>query len=251
MWTLFYYETGNKHPAYTITFSNINSLNYYTFYYELKSMQYSIKQGKFQLPSMGFNRNFTCGVLDSTSRILYLGTGGGEISIFTIDNLLYKSSFNVINNGVMGLVQNEDPNGEYFIIIGGGDGRIKKMTREGSINNSTIKHSLTHEIQLNGKVTSMSPTSDKKEIVVSTSTGYIYRVLVNDLTYTLHSVGHTSPVNDICFNNRFNDRCYTVDDNGNTFIWDLNDYNLLSFIPPNSLTEKAKSVSIGDDGKII
>lgn len=255
MWPLMYYENSSKNPTYTIAFSNVNSINYYYFFYELKSMQYNIKPGKFTLPSSGFVRNYTAGIHDKHQKILYLGTGGGELCIFLIDNLLYKSSFNVIKNGVTDMLL-MDPSenaliSEWSLIVGGGDGTIKRVVREGSVQNNTLNHSITHEIQLNGKIMSMGLTADKREIVCSTANGYIYRIIPEDLTYSLHSISHTSPVNDTCFNNRFNDKIFTVDDNGNVYLWDLNDFNLIGYILPTSQHDKVKSLCIGDDGKII
>lgn len=242
-------NTSNPKPDYTITIGNINGLSYIQFYFELRSMQYNTRVSKFSLPSSGFIRNFTCGVYDQQIKGVYFGTAGGELALFSIDNLLYKSSFNVINNGVADfLMFVEEENGVCFI-IGGGDGKVKKMIREGN-NISNVKHILVNEIQLNGKVTSLSLLPDGKEVICSTSLGYIYRILVCDLTYSLHSISHNSSVNDISYNTygRINDKFFTVDDNGNTCLWDLNDFALLSSLSEDS---PAKSLTIGDDGKFI
>lgn len=202
LWTTITYE--NKHPNYTITLTNVNAINYYYFYYELKTMQYSMKTGKFTLPSTGYTRTYTSAVYDEKINMLYVGTSGGELTMYNVDNLYFKSSFNVINNGVACMILLSDSS----ILIGGGDGRVKRLIIENN------KHILTHEIQLNGKITSLYLTADKKEAVCSTANGYIFRVLVDDLTYSLHSVSHNNSVNDCAYiNTRENDKCYTVDDN--------------------------------------
>ena len=75
----------------------------------------------------------------------------------------------------------------------------------------------------------------------------------------LHFTFHSSSINDIAFNEygKINDICYTVDDHGNLFEYDLNDFNVLGIIPANDDENansvnipKATSVYIGDDESI-
>lgn len=129
------------------------------------------------------------------------------------------------------------------IIIGGGDGKVKKMVY------SNGKYLLTHEVQLSKKIMSLSLTDDKKEVVCATLNGYIYRILIIDLTYTMHSFAHTSSINDVCYNSDINDHFYVVDDNGLIAYWDISDYQLKTLIPSNE-GEKAKSIAIGDDSTL-
>lgn len=44
---------NEKFPSYTICHANINNINCYYFFYEISSMQYSMKTNKFTLPSTG------------------------------------------------------------------------------------------------------------------------------------------------------------------------------------------------------
>ena len=98
--------------------------------------------------------------------------------------------------------------------MGGGDGKIKKLVHEDG------KHFLTHEILLPGKIMNLSLTADAKEVICGTSTGQIYRVLVYDLTYTLHSEAHCSSVNS-CTYGKSNESFATVDDDVSFNIWIL------------------------------
>lgn len=45
-------------------------------------------------------------------------------------------------------------------------------------------------------------STDKKEIIVGTSGGKIYRMLVADLSFMLHTDAHTGCLNDISFGHR-------------------------------------------------
>lgn len=246
---------------YTITIGNNTTLFYLNFYFELRTMQYNVKYSNFTLPSTGFVRNYTCGFYDEKYNCLYLGTTGGELIIFSLDNLFFKSSVNVINNGVTDMIflpETEE------IIISGGDGKIKKVTRnmdskEVSRDISRVQHIMTFETCLPGKINSISLIADRKEIVCCSEIGKIFRVLVNNLNFTLHSTAHSASVNDVAFNNagNINDLCYTVDDNGNLYQFDLNDFNVIGFVPANDdenansvNVPKATSVFIGDDQTI-
>jgi WD40 repeat protein len=149
------------------------------------------------------------------------------------------------------------------IIVSGGDGKVKKILRtnpiEGNHDILKVQHTIICEIALNSPVNSISVTSDQKEVVVSSMNGKIYRVLTSDLNYILHSTSHYSSINSIAFNevNKISDSCFTVDDNGNMYQIDLNDFNILGFIPVNDdenatnfVTPPATSVCIGDDESI-
>ena len=149
------------------------------------------------------------------------------------------------------------------IIVSGGDGKVKKILRtdENQNNKDILKtqHTIICEIALSSSVNSISVTSDQKEVVVATMNGKIYRVLTSDLNYILHSTSHCSSINGIAFNEygNINDSCFTVDDNGIMYQIDLNDFNILGFIPVNDdenatnfVTPPATSVCIGDDESI-
>lgn len=202
-------DSDKKYPSYTLTEANVNSINYFQFNFELKSMQYSMQTSKFVLPSKGWTRTYTCALYDRNLKMLYVGTTAGELVLYSTDNLYCKATYSVISNGVTALVMPRDNS----MIIGGGDGKIKKMTMENG------KQVLTQEIQLDSRIISLSLTSDKKEVIVATLSGYIYRVLTDDLTFTLHSISHTKSVNDCVFlSPTDNERCFCVDDNVNCFV---------------------------------
>ena len=244
---------------YTLTIANNFQLFYLDFYFELRSMQYNMKYNKFTLPSTGLIRDYTCGFVDEKFNCLYLGTTGGELIIFSLENLYFKSSINVTNNGVTDMIFLKETD---EIIVSGGDGKIKKINIFSEPNNKDIlkiQYITTVETTLPGKINSMSLTSDRREIACTSSAGKIFRLLTTNLNYTLHSTSHSASVNDIAFNNvgNINDMCYTVDDNGNLYQFDLNDFNVLGYIPANDDENanvvnipKATSVYIGDDESI-
>ena len=82
------------------------------------------------------------------------------------------------------------------IFVGGGDGKIKKL------NIGSGKWTLTHEAQLDSKIMSIAVSADKKELIVGSAGGKLYRILSGDLSFMLHSDAHTGCINDLVFGNR-------------------------------------------------
>jgi len=203
-------RTGNmpkNNTEYYLSIANVNVIHYVKFYFDFTSMQYYTNFHKFNLPSTGYNRIYTCSLVDLENKTLYMGTSGGELSSFNLENLYFKTSFNVINNGVTSLLYGMDSsNSGNSIIIGGGDGRIKKLIfNEG-------KQILTHEIQLSSRVITLTQGTDPREFFAATKNGEIFRVLVDDFTYTLHSISHVVPVNSATYFRGRNDISFVCDD---------------------------------------
>jgi hypothetical protein len=160
-----------------------------TFEFDLSSMQYYLKQGTCQLPNTGLNRQYTFSFAKGDT--LLLGTSGGEICIFSIYNRIYRATMPLSSNGLMALEMIDD-----FIFVGGGDGKVKKLSIGGG------KWVMTHEAQLDSKVVSIASSGDKKELVVGTNGGKIYRMLTTDLSFMLHTDAHTGSINDLNFGKR-------------------------------------------------
>ena len=120
-----------------------------------------------------------------------LGTTGGEVCIFSVYSRIYRATMPISSNGLMALALVDD-----YIFVGGGDGKLKKL------NIASGKWTLTHEAQLDSKVISVSVASDKKELIVGTAGGKLYRMLLADLSFMLHTDAHTGSINDLVFGNR-------------------------------------------------
>ncbi len=170
-----------------------------TLEYDISSMQYGMKQGKCQLPSTGLLRQYTTSQV--YEEFLYAGTTGGEICLFHLYTRLYKGSIPISSHGLLCFVLVDG-----MLYTGGGDGKLKK------INITAGSWALEKEIQLDGKVISLSQSIDKKELICGTSNGKIYRVLTGDLTYLLHTDAHVGCINDVAFPLNSSDYFATIDE---------------------------------------
>jgi WD40 repeat protein len=70
---------------------------------------------------------------------------------------------------------------------------------------------------------SISVANDKKELIVGTSGGKLYRMLLADLSFMLHTDAHTGSINDLTFGSR-SDQFLAIDENGSVKLWDLSEY---------------------------
>lgn len=158
-----------------------------------------MKHGKCQLPSTGLLRQYTTSMV--VDEFLYAGTTGGEVCLFHLFTRLYKGSIPISSHGLLCFTIIDG-----ILYTGGGDGKLKKVNIGGG------SWTLEKEVQLDGKIISISPSIEKKELICGTSNGKIYRVLTADLTYLVHTDAHISGINDVAFPLGSSDYFVTIDD---------------------------------------
>jgi cilia- and flagella-associated protein 52 len=134
--------------------------------------------------------------------------------------------------------------GGDFLFVGAGDGKIKKI----SLANGGW--SLTHEAMLDSKVVSVNLSNSGQELIVGTLAGKMYRILVNDFSFLLHSDSHSACINDISFGTD-SDKFVAIDESGALKVWDLSDYKpLLTLFAPKPVGGVCCFVS-KDDGTVM
>jgi WD40 repeat protein len=206
-------DKNPKHPSYTLVTGNHTGITINYLEFDISSMQYFLKGQPVALPNTGLVRNYTFSHCNGD--MMVAGTSSGEMCIFSINSSIYRASMPVCANGL--LCAAIDGNSLY---CGGGDGKIKKLSMESG------QWMLTHEAQLDSRVMSINLSNDKKELIVGTIGGKIYRVIGADLSFLLHSDAHTGVIKDIAFGES-NDKFISLDENGALKLWNLDDYNCL------------------------
>ena len=131
-----------------------------------------------------------------------------------------------------------------YLYIGGGDGKLKKLSMQSG------QWTMTHEAQLDSKVMSVNISNDKKELIVGSVGGKLYRVLTNDLSFLLHSDSHTGIIKDVSFG-ADSDKFVAVDSNGALKMWDLSDYKCTYTGYPAKATAAHSVCFAKDDGTVI
>mmetsp|Transcript_16095 Transcript_16095/g.27186 ORF Transcript_16095/g.27186 Transcript_16095/m.27186 type:complete len:524 (+) Transcript_16095:277-1848(+) len=200
-----------KHPSYSLITACQNSVFINKLEFEIASMQYILKQGQCQLPNTGLIRNYTFAQIQGD--MLFCGTTGGEICLFSVASSIYRATMPISSNGVLSMALFAD-----HIFVGSGDGKLKKIfIGDGRWN-------LTHEAQFDSKIMALSVSIDGKELMAGTVGGKLYRVLESDLSFLLHTDSHTGFINDLHFNPLKSDQFVSIDANGCCKIWDLTEY---------------------------
>ena len=230
-------NTGNpKFPSYIIVTANTKNVFINTLEFDISTMQYFLKQGFCQLPNTGLVRNYTFSAINGD--LLMAGTQGGEICLFSIYSAIYRATMPLSSNGLLSIALYDE-----FLFIGGGDGKVKKLnTAEG-------KWNLTHEAQLDGRVTSIDLSMDKKELIVGTSAGKLYRMLSADLSFMIHTDAHAGCINDVAFGGR-SDQFACIDDTGIVKLWDSSEYKV-AFSASGGKLSRGTSCCIGEDNTLV
>ena len=229
-------DINPKHPSYIIVTASSSSVNINTLEYDIASMQYYLNPGTCQLPNTGLTRNYTFATINGD--MLMAGTAGGEICLFSIYSQIYRATMPLSSNGLLSIALMDDK-----IFIGGGDGKVKKLSTEGG------KWNLTHEAHIDGKVTSLSLSNDKKELIAGTSKSKIYRMLTADLSFMIHTDAHYGGINDIVFGGTPNEFT-TIDETGIVKIWDNNEYKTM-FTASGGRGSEGCSCHVAEDKTIV
>ena len=125
-------DKNPKHPSYILVIGFHNQVKINTLDFDIGSMQYFVKEGQCQLPNTGLIRNYIFSVVNGD--MLMAGTTGGEICLFSISSQIYRATMPLSSNGLMSIVLQDDK-----IYVGGGDGKVRKISTSGG------KWNLTHE----------------------------------------------------------------------------------------------------------
>ena len=130
-------------------------------------------------------------------------------------------------------------NGTLF--AGGGDGKLKKVIT------SDKGWAIEKEIQLQGRITSISEHLEKQEIIIGTSQNKIYRALEKDLSYYSYCEAHLGAVTDIAFG-KSNDQFASIEEEGNVSFYDIGEYKCLY---TDKGPDKGRALCIAEDDTII
>mmetsp|Transcript_12766 Transcript_12766/g.23776 ORF Transcript_12766/g.23776 Transcript_12766/m.23776 type:complete len:622 (+) Transcript_12766:2683-4548(+) len=227
---------AGKHPSYSVMCCHSNLVTVNTLDFNIGNMSYILSTSNCQLPSSGLTRTYTAAV--KVGDYLIAGTTSGELCVFNLISKIFRASIPVSSNGITSLLE---VRGE--VLVGSGDGTIKKLVGEDN------RWNIVAQTSLAGKITSLGAAADGTEFLAGTSLGAIYRVLTRDLVHVFYSESHIGSVNDVSFGARSDQFC-TIDKAGFVRLWDSSDYVVLFRAGPSARPE-GTSCAIGDDGTIL
>lgn len=170
---------GNRYPSYTLCTAFESEILMHDILFDIRSMCYVLETAKVQLPSAGLHRKHVVGLI--SGEFLMTGTMAGDLCVFNLSTRVFRCAIPVLNGGVCGMVQfNQDT-----FIMCGGDGKVKKI-RGHDAHWDVLKENI-----LEAPCTGITLSADKRECLVGTKNGKLWRCLSTDMTATLLSASHT------------------------------------------------------------
>lgn len=203
-------DTQGRYPSYQLCTTYDSQVLVHKMAFDIKTMSYALNSEPVQFPPSGLQRKHICGIVRDD--FLLTGTSAGDMCVFSLKSLVFRSALPVCNNGVMSIAHAGET-----IYIAGGDGRIKALR-----GNDTMWDVLAENVLEAGCV-ALTLSSDSAELVAGTRNGKLWRLLSSDLTSTLQAASHTGEVTDISFGVSSN-QVVTTSDTGEVFLMDLSEY---------------------------
>jgi WD40 repeat protein len=210
-------DFNSKRPDYSLVVATENQVRVCKWRYDVKQMQFVLTSEPIALPGRisGFNRVYYGACIDPTGEFCYAGTKTGELIVFSIKNAIFRTSEQVSSNGVISLC----PFVDNQLFIGSGDGKLKRLRGYDQ------KWEIVQETQLQGKINSLSLSTDGSLLIAGTDHGKIYLVNTNDFKSTLLEESHINQVTCVSFDGDDSEHCCTVSHDGTLRVWDLSDYS--------------------------
>jgi WD40 repeat protein len=208
-----------------------------TLTFDVKTLGFVLECVAFVLPGAGgrmggyVRKYLCCGVLGED---LLCGTSSGDVLVFNNVSGVYRTALSLCANGVHSLVACPAYN---CIVVGGGDGLLRKITGEEK------NWTLIQQAQLEGHIISATVSADQHQIVVMTSAGLIYTVLTKDLSYAVASESPLGALSDIALPLDGADSMASCSDDGVLRVWNTSTYKVTSSF---SLATGNRSGSVSD-----
>lgn len=185
-------------------------------YFDAERVQWAMRSTLYGTPpSGGLVRYFHCAAVSPDLNYVYVGSTGAEMLVFSRSvRPVYKAAIPVCSNGVRCILPL--PDGD--VICGGGDGVVKRLR------GADLSWEIIQQVAFSGIITSLSPSADAIEILVSTSAGDVYRCAPGDLEMnTIVSSCHLAPIKSIAFGS-IPSYFVSGSENGEIRVWDTSDY---------------------------
>lgn len=215
-------DSGTRFQRYSLFVPFNTGVRLFTLSFSIQKLSFELHCTACQVPGGGgrlggYVRHFLC--CTTLGQNILCGATSGDLMVFNSESGLYRAAISLSTNGVTAVVSFDDRN---CVFTGGGDGKVKKVS------GTDANWKLYGEVTLEGSVTSMFGSSDGSQLVISTTAGYVYRMLTDDMTYTIAVESPLKGIYDVAVNPLNPSQFATTSGDGYLRLWDLNDYTILS-----------------------
>jgi cilia- and flagella-associated protein 52 len=215
-------DSGTRYQRYSLCVPFSTGVRLFTLSFSIQKLSFELHCTACQVPGGGgrlggYVRHFLC--CTTLGQNILCGATSGDLMVFNSESGLYRAAISLSSNGVTAVSAFEERN---CVFTGGGDGKVKKVS------GADADWKLFGEVTLEGAVTSMASSADGSQVVISTTAGYIYRMLTDDMTYTIALESPLKGLNDVAVCPHNPAHFATASGDGYVRLWDLNDYSILS-----------------------
>lgn len=215
-------DSGTRYQRYSLFVPFNTGVRIFALTFSIQKLSFELQCTACQVPGGGgrlggYVRKFLC--CGTLGQNILCGATSGDLMVFHSESGLYRAALSLHANGVSALVTLDDRNCAF---VGGGDGKVKKI----SGSDSTWK--IYGEVSLEGAITSMSASSDGSQLVISTTAGLVYRMLTDDMTHTVAIEAPLRGINDVAVCSSQPELFATSSNDGFLRLWNLNDYSIQS-----------------------
>lgn len=230
-------QSGSRsRPVYAFAAGFPNQVRVFTWSFDVKSMQFSLSSSPCAVPGAGvgagFLRNYLCGGVDASSGFILAGTHVGELAVYSIQNLVYRTCVPVVSNGLTALCCSQTlHHGLNIVFVAGGDGSVKKLR------GADQRWEVLAEARLGARVVSLclgavNGEGIELELLAGCADGCVYRLLTSDLSFSMVMEGHIGSVLRVSFARSRSDLMATCSADGTIRVWDLNTYTCQAVLTP-------------------
>jgi len=163
-------------------------------------------------------REFLCLAMSQDYELCYAGTTTGDVVTVLMKNSVVQSMVDVCAAGVHTISVLHER--EATLVCGGGDGTVTVLASHDGRTFQPLQ-----QVKLDGVITSLSVAWDGAEGLVATSTGSLFRVRLQDLSFTVHAQLPTRPIHAVTFPHSISDQFISASGDGVVTVWDANDYS--------------------------
>lgn len=215
-------DSGTRYQRYSLFVPFNTGVRLFTLSFSIQKLSFELHCTACQVPGGGgrlggYVRHFLC--CTTLGQNILCGATSGDLMIFNSESGLYRAAISLSANGVTAVSSIED---RCCVFAGGGDGKVKKVS------GADANWKLFGEVALEGSVTSMASSSDGSQLVISTTAGFIYRMLTDDMTFTIAVESPLKGINDVAVSPHNAAQFVTCSGDGFVRLWDLNEYTILS-----------------------
>lgn len=215
-------DSGTRYQRYSLFVPFNTGVRLFALSFSIQKLSFELQCTACQVPGGGgrlggYVRHFLC--CTTLGENILCGATTGDLMVFNSETGLYRSALSLNANGVSAVVAIEDRNCAF---VGGGDGKVKKVS------GSNADWKLYGEVTLEGAVTSMDVSGDGAQLIIATTAGYVYRMLTDDMTFTIAVESPLRGINDVAVCQQAPELFVTASNDGFIRLWNLNDYSIQS-----------------------